>query len=167
MLSGNGVAIAQSDVEQEAELARKLYEEATALEQKGNYPDALARFEAALKIAEEGEDKRTAAKCWLGIGFIKMVQGDYRTALEFFRKAKKSAEETNDKTILAGALRQIGNIQVQQGRYGEAQESYERALKAGEEGKDKREVSNALIAIGGFILIKATIRRRSTITEER
>jgi CHAT domain-containing protein/Tfp pilus assembly protein PilF len=147
-LIGDLTGVPQTKQNSKSDFGKKLYEEATELEKKGDYHGALNKYEASLKLAEELGDKQAVAKNSLGAGYLKMLRGDHPKAMELFQRAKTIANEINDKNILATALAQIGTIHERTGQYKEAKEHYENAFTRAHEAKNQELMSRALMGMG-------------------
>ena len=150
LLAGHPAVNGQTGGEPAAGPADPLYQEGSALQHKGDYPGALAKYEAGLQAVHPSQGRKTAARIWLGIAEIKISQGDQRTATAAAEKARVLAEAIQDPGALAGAWYWLGVLHRLQGRYREAQDHFEKALKISEEGKDGRWTARALRGVGSL-----------------
>jgi tetratricopeptide (TPR) repeat protein len=100
------------------------------------------------------------------MGAIYKDQGDYPKALDYYQRILKIMEEKGAKWRIATSINNIGVIYDAQGDYPKALDYYQRSLKIMEEIGDKKGIAMSLNNMGGgFIVIRATIPKRWTISK--
>ena len=129
-------------------LVQELNREGSSLRLQGNYPEALARFGLAQKIAEQIGDKAGIASALKNIALVHFRQGNYAQALEYYQNSLALSEALGDKAEIANALRGIGSVHLLQGNYGQALEDYQKSLALSEALGDKEGTRGALGNIG-------------------
>src|SRR5262249_39325761 len=129
-------------------LVREMIRRGSSLRLQGNYPEALARFRLAQKIAEQIGDKAGIASTLTNIGNVHLFQGNYAQALEHFQKSLAMSEALGDKAGIASTLRGIGNVHYSQGNHAQALEYYQKSLAMSEALGDKAGIFRALGNIG-------------------
>lgn len=85
--------------------ACKLY--ALYLNHYGNYTKALVYLYKTLKIADEINDKKLIADCYISISGCHGERGEYEQQLKFLNKCLKIRQEMSDKRGIAGAYQNI------------------------------------------------------------
>ena len=115
---------------------------------KGNYPNALKNYFAALKIREELGYKKGIAITLGNIGNIFINQGDYPKALDYYLKTLKMAEELGNKDGIATMVSNIGAVYFEQKDKPKALEYDFKALKMAEALGNKQLEANTLVNIG-------------------
>ncbi|MDO1511175.1 tetratricopeptide repeat protein [Maribacter confluentis] len=96
----------------------------------GNYPKAMAMYQAALKTMDTIAIKTYhKADVLSNIGSLHNTQGNYDKALKYFDKAMQVYIETNDNLYQATTLVDIGNVFDSKKEYYLAIEKYEEALE--------------------------------------
>ncbi len=110
---------------------------AYAYQRNGDYNQALAFYQKALKIREEklGKDHPFTATTYHDIAAVYYAKGDYDRALEFFQKALKIFEEKlgTDHPDTATTYNNIAGVYYATGDYNRALEFFQKALKICEE----------------------------------
>lgn len=108
--------------------AQRLFNEAKALRNAGDLEEALARFEEALHLFEDANDKRNQGLTWLAIGTVRYELADYFGALDAFELVLADRREANDRRAIATILNNIGATYDQLGLYDDAVDVYIEAL---------------------------------------
>jgi CHAT domain-containing protein/Tfp pilus assembly protein PilF len=129
-------------------LVRELNRQGSSLKLQGNYPESLARFRLAQKIAEQIGDQTGIAAALNGIGSIYSNQGKSEQALEYYQKSLALSEALGDKAGIASTLRGIGIVRYYQGNYTQAMEHFQKSLALFEAAGDKVGIARALSNIG-------------------
>jgi len=106
---------------------------AEIFELRGNYPEALMRYEEALQIAIQLGDLPTKAVLLNNIGMIYDAQGNYAEALKRYEEALQIDEQLGNLSGKAARLNNIGEIFRVQGNYQKALKRYEEALQIDEQ----------------------------------
>jgi CHAT domain-containing protein len=94
-----------------------------------NYESALARFQDALKRAEEVAASDIAVAAQEGLGTVYNEQGKYQAALEWLDKAWSKAQTISDKIRMTELLWRKGQVFYAQGEYGKSSEIANRAVE--------------------------------------
>ncbi|HKQ78452.1 MAG TPA: tetratricopeptide repeat protein [Blastocatellia bacterium] len=129
-------------------LVRELTRQGGRLRSQGNYPEALARYRLAQKIAEQIGDQAGVADILIDIGIVYESQSDYARAIEHHQKSLSLSEALGNKAGASRALLNIGIVHYRQGAYAQAIEHYKKSLGLSEALGDKTGVSKALNNIG-------------------
>jgi CHAT domain-containing protein len=114
----------------------------------GKYAEALESFQKSLAIANQLDNKPTAAYV---IGFMATIhsnQGNYPLALEEARKSEEIFESLGDKSKMARGLFVTGRVYLMQHQNTQALEYFSKSLAIGEELKDADLINRPLIEIG-------------------
>lgn len=127
------LATAQSTQLQEQKLflAEKTLSEANVYYQQGTPESlrlALEKFETAVKLFKDLEDKKNEATALMTIGEIYIDLGERARALGYFDRTLIVARQNNDKPTEALTLNDIGEVYDGLGEYQKALEYYENAL---------------------------------------
>ncbi|MCP2727793.1 tetratricopeptide repeat protein [Limnofasciculus baicalensis] len=133
------VVEAQTIQDKKAE-ADRLLEEGVKEYDDINFGGALGKFEEALLIYQEIDDKLGKGKTLHQIGLIYNSRNEYQQALDYYQRALVIQREVNP----AGAritLYRIGKIYDKQGEYQEALNYYQQAAKIPQQQSDGTEES--------------------------
>ena len=96
---------------------------------QGRWGEALAQYEASLKIERELGDRAGEATTLNNIGNVYDAQGRWGEALAQHEASLQIVRELGDRAGEAGTLSNIGNVYDAQGRWGEALAQFEASLK--------------------------------------
>jgi CHAT domain-containing protein len=129
-------------------LVRELNRQGNSKRLQGNYPEALARFSIAQKIAEQIGDQAGVAATLTNIGYVYSLQSNYAQALEHYQKSLAICEAIGNKTGIATGLRGIGIVNLFQGNYAQALEQFQKSLAISEAIGDKEGIARTLGNIG-------------------
>ncbi len=129
-------------------LVREMIRQGNSKRLQGNYPEALARFSIAQKIAEQIGDQVGIAATLTNTGYVYSLQSKYPQALEYFQKGLKLSEGLGDKAGIANAMRGIGIIHIYRGNYAQALEQLRQSLAINEAIGNKEEIARTLSNIG-------------------
>lgn len=125
-----------------------LFSQGSTAYQAGNYQDALAKWDKALKIAEQTGDKRVIGIFAANIGLAHAKLGEYESALESYRKALKMNRDIGDKNNAAINLNNIGAVCNDIGRHDEALKNYQEAIVLRRETGERHGEANLLGNLG-------------------
>ncbi|MBK8465333.1 MAG: CHAT domain-containing protein [Chloracidobacterium sp.] len=117
--------------EQKLILAEKTFNEANVIYQQGTPESlrlALEKFESAVKLFRDLEDKKNEAKALLTIGEIYIDLGERAKALDYLGQTLAVVKQDNDTQTEAPLLNSIGEVYDGLGEYNKAIENYEKAL---------------------------------------
>ncbi|WP_420644914.1 protein kinase domain-containing protein [Candidatus Leptofilum sp.] len=115
----------QQDVDRRAEVALRL---ANFAEATGDYPASLAAAKEALRLALEGNDKKSEAASRLAAGRTLVRQGEYEAAQENLQRSLFAAHADALTDIEADTLRQFGIMTYDMGHLDQAKKYYEQSL---------------------------------------
>lgn len=115
---------------------------------KGNYPDALKNYFAALKIQEVLGDKKSVADLYGCIGIIYDNQGNYPESLKKYFASLKIYEALGTRVEIADCYNNIGIVYDNQGNYPEALKHHLASLKIEQETGDQVGIANSFTNIG-------------------
>lgn len=117
-------------------------------QQKSEFPEALKKYDEAIEIQKEIDDKIGLGNSWHNIGFVYYKKGDFETALKHYETALKIREGCSDRSGLASSYINIGLAHMQLGDYAKAISNYLRALKISEEISNERMTAMCYSNIG-------------------
>lgn len=127
---------------------RTLFNQGIALDEKGDIPGAVAKWEQGLSMARRAGAREAMANFTRNLGFAYTNQGDYPKAAASLEEAASLFSSLNLPKGQAGALSGLGQVLTAQGRYSEAISTIERALAVHERLGDHLGVSICLRGIG-------------------
>jgi tetratricopeptide (TPR) repeat protein len=128
--------------------AKLLHNLGAFLQDRGEYDEALAKYEEALRIAEELGNGAGGAISLHQIGNLHYLRGEYDEALAKYEESLRIEEEMGDRARAAQSLHQIGMIHHDRGEPEEALAKYEESLGIEEEIGDRAGVARSLGEIG-------------------
>jgi CHAT domain-containing protein/Tfp pilus assembly protein PilF len=129
-------------------LGRALNNTGFSYHQLGQFKEALAYYEEALKIRQEFGNRSGEGTTLNNMGEVLRNQGRYAEALNLAQAALAIRKEVEDLAGVGQTLNNIGLIYDAQGRHSEAQDHYQDALVIWLEMGDQREQGNTLGNIG-------------------
>ncbi len=116
----------------------------------GEYLEALAHFQEALKIAQKWDHKTTIIKLFNNIGLMRWQQKKMKKALEAYRNALSIANEMGYKDAIALISLNIGLIHFSKKDLENALEHFNKSLTLNRETGNKR---GAALALNNMALI--------------
>ncbi|HWT01117.1 MAG TPA: CHAT domain-containing protein [Pyrinomonadaceae bacterium] len=134
----------------EAELSRAVNDQGRRYADQGNYAQALAAFQLAMKFAERADFKPGQIRALINVGYTQNLQGDYTQALASLRQARTLASAIDHQELIGTSLVNMFVAHYRQGDYAQALELAQQALAIGERLKNRVMVSNLLNNIGGL-----------------
>jgi len=117
---------------------------------RGNYPEALASFQQALKVTDSVKDRIDEAKLYNNIGNIEEKQASYSKAYCHFKKALNLFIKINDTRDVSATYNNIALIFHDQGNNARAIEYNLMSLSILESMKEPYLTANALNNIGNI-----------------
>ncbi len=129
--------------------AMRLYEEGRQLLNRGQFREALEKFQEALVIVREIGVRQGEWLILSNIGAVYNGLGQYPKALEFYQQALAISREIGDQTGQRIPLNGIGEVYDNQGQYLKALEFYQQALAIVREISDRAGEGIILNSIGG------------------
>ena len=134
----------------DAELSRAVNDQGRRYADQGNYAQALAAFQLAMKFAERADFKPGLIRARINVGYTQNLQGDYSQALESLKQAHALASAIDHQELVGISLANMFVAHYRRGEYAQALELAQQALAIGERLKNKVMVSNLLNNIGGL-----------------
>ncbi|MCC5629840.1 CHAT domain-containing protein [Nostoc sphaeroides CHAB 2801] len=141
---------AQQDATRAA--AERIFQEGMQLYQKGtgeSLRQAIGKWQEALKLWQQVDDKRWEANILLGIGKVYSDLGENQEALKYYNQALPIYRAVEDKGGEATTLNNIGLVYDDLGEKQEALKYYNQALTIFRAVEDKRGEATTLNNIGG------------------
>lgn len=125
-----------------------LYNSANSLSKKGDYPQALAKYQQVFLLATQSDDKTMMAKASSSIATTFYWQGNLSQALEYYLSSLRIYEEQNAPKGICQTLINMGNIKVEQHEHEAGLKDLNRALEQAKEIDDKYLISACYTNIG-------------------
>jgi tetratricopeptide (TPR) repeat protein len=123
---------------------------AIELQARGEYGEALQRYEQSLRIADELGDRAGVAKSLHQLGNLHYLRGEYGEARQHYELSLRIAEGLGNRAGVASSLHQLGMLHETRGEYGEALQRYEQSLRIAEELGNRAGVASSLHNIGAL-----------------
>jgi CHAT domain-containing protein len=142
-----------------AELVKALNNQSRRLVSQNKYPQALASFALAQRLAEQLNDQTGLSDALMGTGYIHWVQGNYNQALPPFRQSLALRETLGDKFGMARILNNLGNVFRSQGDYEQAQDYYLKSLALFEALNEKADIASELGNLGVVYVSQGNLAR--------
>lgn len=118
-------------------------------ENKGNNAGAIQKYEQALNIFKENNDRGGEAMCLTNLGFVSKKTGDLPKAIEYYTKSLAINKETANQSGTFASMNNLGLTFYAMGDVKKAQAYYFEGLKIAEEMGDKRRQARMLNNIAG------------------
>jgi tetratricopeptide (TPR) repeat protein len=96
---------------------------------KGDYSDAVQKYEESLRLAESTQDPGSRALALNNIGNVNRLKADYTASLKQYEESLKIREERGVRHHSAETTNNIGLVRMALGDYKEAFECFSRAYK--------------------------------------
>ena len=132
------------------EAALALNTQGAALDNKGDFINAIEYYQKSLNLRKEVGDKQGTAATLNNIGTIYRNLGDYTKALSCFLESLKLKEELGDKKGIANSKLGIGNVFKEQENYITALQYFNQSLKIRTELLDKKGMASSILSIGNI-----------------
>ena len=113
----------------------------------GEFDQARADHEAALKIAQEAGDRRAEWQALLDLGML-WAERDYARTGDYCQRALALARDMGDPSTLAHSLNRVGNWHLNSGQPLEAVRYHREALDIFQELNDRRGLAQTLDLLG-------------------
>lgn len=130
------------------QMAVALNVQATALNFKGDFDDAIEYYNRALAINEANNDLRGVGAISNNVGNIYRKQGNFAKATEYYFRSLKIREDINDTRGVATSLGSLGLLFMSQSQYDEAIDYFNRCLPLFEELGNKLAEAGTLNNLG-------------------
>jgi two-component system sensor histidine kinase/response regulator len=124
-----------------------LYSYGLMLTYAGQYEDAVAPLDEAIRRAHAAGDKKTEARSLTQTGIINFFLNDWDRALYFYRRAEVLAKELGNKQGLSIITNDISNIYQKKHNYRRAIAGYQHTLEMQRELNDSATICNTLFNI--------------------
>ena len=111
--------------------------------QQGEYPQAVASYEASLQIRERLDDKAGMAGLLSNLGVVSEYSGDLVAARRYHEQALQLRTLLDDRRAIAVSLTNLGTIAVLEHDYEAARPAFEEAMRLNREVGDAWMVANA------------------------
>ena len=111
--------------------------------QQGEYPQAVASYEASLQIRERLGDKAGMAGLLSNLGIVSEYSGDPVAARRYHEQALELRTQLDDRRGIAVSLTNLGTIAVLEHDYEAARRAFEEAMRLNREVGDPWMVANA------------------------
>ena len=123
-------AAAGQDIEGQAleQQADSLHEAGDDLRTQGRYGAALNRYQGALALSRETEDRDDVGLNLMHVGLVYYRQGRYEKAADYFEQTLSAYRATGDRVGMAAVLNNLGNVREDQGRLDEALDRFREAM---------------------------------------
>lgn len=126
---------------------------------RGDYQQALAAFESALKPLNESGDKNRAAKLLVNLGAVFWSSGDLSRALDCFERSLRLASEAGNRHYVGVAVGNLGGIYHLRGDYGRAFDCYLQTLQCAFDVGDRLEMCISIGNLGHIYEDQGEYRR--------
>jgi CHAT domain-containing protein/uncharacterized protein HemY len=133
-----------------AELVRLLFSHGEGLTHTHEYERALAVYNIALKIAEQGGDRSAMAHILGNIGLTLWQVGDYTQALGSYHRSMALLEALGDQPGVVLMLYNLGMVHASQGNYELALEYNRKYLVVAESLGNKAMIARVMPSIGAI-----------------
>jgi tetratricopeptide (TPR) repeat protein len=110
---------------------------------RGEYDEALKKYQQSLEIKEYLGDREGVAGSLHEIGRLHQARGEYDEALKKYQQSLEIEEELGDRAGVATSLHQFGTLHLIRGEYDEALKKYQQSLEIEEELGDRAGVANS------------------------
>jgi CHAT domain-containing protein/tetratricopeptide (TPR) repeat protein len=141
---------------------RDLTAEGISLYQKGEWKEALVRWDEALKISQRINDADGEAKSLGNIGLVYFSLGQYAKALEYFQQSLEIERKIGDVVGEATSLINFGHVYLSLSQYAEALSYYQQALEIARWVKD---VPMEVAALGNLGIVYISLGQRAKALE--
>jgi CHAT domain-containing protein len=118
--------------------------------QRGEYQQAFANFDEALKSAETSGDKSKQAQVFISRGHIHYLQAEYNPAIRAFRQAEKLANSVKDAREEARAWAFLGQLYWRVTKKEDGERLLKDALRVFEKTNDEINIALTLRFLGRF-----------------
>ncbi len=137
--------------DEKSKLADQTYEKAQKLSRQGEIESlqtSLLKFNEALKLFRELGNKKYAAYCLAGIGYVNSLFGERQKALNFYAQAIKLSRAVKDDTGIAETLSSTGLIYRKLDENEKALRYFQNALPIAQKLRNKELQAKILTNIG-------------------
>lgn len=118
----------------------KLLEQAEQYKQEGEYKEALALYQSALKKNALSDKERAKLLLQIGIMYNSQLLGDKQKKLSYLQKAEKVAKKSGDNLINYQISNQLGIYYEVDENYPKAEDYYQKALSFAQKSEQEYEI---------------------------
>ncbi len=115
---------------------------------RGRPTEALSRFEEALAVAEDAEDREGQALARMGLMEVRLAVGPFEDGLDQGRRAEALLRALGQRPLVHRAERTMAALHWLEGRYAEARDLAEAAVTGGRDVGTRADLSGALSVLG-------------------
>jgi|GEM_PF-3052893 len=115
---------------------------------KGNYPDALQSYLAALNYSKQADMFDVISQATMNIGIIYAVQKEYDKAIIYLNESSNILQKLKDTTALADLHNNMGCLYSEQGKYTEALKNHNIAMQLYETQGNKHNLAGVYDNLG-------------------
>lgn len=126
----------------------QILQEAEQAFTKRNFAEAFPKFEQAIKLLEQQNDRKRLADASYKLGFAYTQLGKYSEGQQAFSRALKLHEELGDKSAVGMDLTRLAGIEFNQGNYKKSLELSRKALDIHEAVGNQKGIADTLRLIG-------------------
>jgi SagB-type dehydrogenase family enzyme len=118
----------------------------------GRYDDAKAAYEAALKIAQESDDRRSQALEQTRLGSLALGAGHVQEAIAYHQSALTLCQQLQEPRTEALAWAGLARVFEQSGEWDEAERHYREAIRIDREHDGAAQLGRHVNALGDMLL---------------
>lgn len=118
------------------------------LAEMGDLKGALPRFQEALALANEEDDRKSKSHCITSEALVYFEEGDFDRALACMQEALNLARQSNDRRAESCLLGNLGNVYLKMKQSDKASEFCQQALEVARQSGDKRIEAAHLDSLG-------------------
>ena len=141
------------------EAALAIYLQGITFFYRGNYDEAIVRFERSLKIQESISNEDGISTALNALGIIYSEKGEFEKAMISYRKSLELALKTGDSRSIAVAMSNLGSILQNLGNYIQAVEYYQKSALLFEQTMDQRGYANVMSNMGSICMNQGDYER--------
>ena len=120
------------------------------LELIGDWKEAAAEYQVALRLAEQAQDMAARARCQKALGVLARQRDDYDGALHWLEQARAAWETLGDLDGVNQTMLEIGILYWRQGQPAKARQSLEDGLALARQLDDQRSAAAAINSLGNM-----------------
>jgi tetratricopeptide (TPR) repeat protein len=132
------------------QLAMVTHNLARQLQVRGEYGEALRRYEQSLQISGKLGNRAGIARSMHELGNLHYLRGEYGEALQRYEQSLRIAADLGDRAGVARSLHQLGMLHQDRGECDEALRLYKQSLRIKEELGDRAGVARSLHQLGNL-----------------
>jgi predicted ATPase/class 3 adenylate cyclase len=137
-----------------------------ALHVMAKYDEAESHYQAALKLARDGNAPDLKARAQFALGRLKRSRGDYLPALEWLAQAQETYTALSNYSGMAEVLVETGSVLWRQGEYPQAREYLNYGLAVARERSNRAGMALAFYNLGNVSFEQGRYAEARTLGEE-